>query len=85
MELIATTTGGLRLLPICRQSVFKTRLVVRPQQLHCCETERLLPEEQRGFRLARSTIDRLFAVHGLQEELGRQGKIPLNVCFPRLI
>lgn len=45
-----------------------------------CETQRILPEEQCGFRPARSTIDMLFVVRRLQE-LGRQRKIPLYMCF----
>ena len=45
-----------------------------------CEAQQMLPEEQCGFRPARSTIDMLFVVHRLQE-LGRQRKIPLYMCF----
>ena len=45
-----------------------------------CEAQQILPEEQCGFRSARSTIDMLFVVRRLQE-LGRQRKIPLYVCF----
>ena len=45
-----------------------------------CEAQQILPEEQRGFWPARSTIDMLFVVHRLQE-LGRQRKIPLYMCF----
>ena len=45
-----------------------------------CEAQQILPEEQCGFRSARSTIDMLFVVRRLQE-LGRQRKIPLYMCF----
>ena len=45
-----------------------------------CEAQQILPEKQCGFRPARSTIDMLFVVHRLQE-LGRQSKIPLYMCF----
>ena len=45
-----------------------------------CEAQQILPEEQCGFRPARSTIHMLFIVRRLQE-LGRQRKIPLYVCF----
>ena len=45
-----------------------------------CETEGILPEEQCGFRPARSTVDTLFVVRRLQE-LGRPRRIPLYMCF----
>ena len=45
-----------------------------------CEAQQILPEDQCGFRPARSTIDMLFVVRRLQE-LGRQRKIPLYICF----
>ena len=45
-----------------------------------CEAKRILPEEQCGFRPARSTIDMLLVVRQLQE-LGRARKIPLYMCF----
>ena len=45
-----------------------------------CEAKGILPEEQCGFRPARSTIDMLFVVRRLQE-LGRARKIPLYMCF----
>ena len=45
-----------------------------------CEAQQILLEEQCGFRPARSTIDMLFVVRRLQE-LGRQRKIPLYMCF----
>ena len=48
------------------------KIVANPQQI--------LPEEQCGFRPARSTIDMLFVARRLQE-LGRQRKIPLYICF----
>ena len=44
------------------------------------EAQQILPEEQCGFRPARSTIDMLFVVRRLQE-LGQQRKIPLYMCF----
>ena len=45
-----------------------------------CEVGGILPEEQCGFRPARSTVDMLFVVRRLQE-LGRERKIPLCMCF----
>ena len=45
-----------------------------------CEAQQILPEEQCGFRPARSTIGMLFVVRRLQD-LGRQRKIPLYMCF----
>ena len=44
------------------------------------EAQQILPEEQCGFRPARSTIYMLFVVRRLQD-LGRQRKIPLYMCF----
>ncbi|MEO9590488.1 hypothetical protein, partial [Rhodopirellula bahusiensis] len=52
----------------------------RPRKNDYYETEESLPEEQCGFRLARSSIDMSFVVRRLQE-LGRQSKTPLYVCF----
>ena len=45
-----------------------------------CETEGLLPEEQCGFRPARSTVGMLFVVRGPQEPKRAKG-IPLYMCF----
>ena len=45
-----------------------------------CGAHQIQPEEQCGFRPARSTIDMLFVVRRLQE-LGRQRKVPLYMCF----
>ena len=45
-----------------------------------CQVGGILPEEQCGFRPARSTVDMLFVVRRLQE-LGRERKIPLYMCF----
>ena len=53
--------------------------IVASRLSNYCETKELLPEEQCGFRPARSTIDMLFVVRRLQE-LGRQMEIPLYVC-----
>ena len=47
-----------------------------------CEAKGILPEEQCGFRPARSTIDMLFVVRRLQE-LGRARKIPLYMVLHR--
>ncbi|CAB1112366.1 unnamed protein product [Ectocarpus sp. CCAP 1310/34] len=44
-----------------------------------CEANNILPEEQCGFRLRRSTVDMLSVVRRLQE-LGRRKKIPLYMC-----
>ena len=54
--------------------------VVASRLSNYCEAEGILPEEQCGFRPARSTIDMLFVVRRLQE-LGRARKIPLYMCF----
>ena len=54
--------------------------IVASRLSNYCETEGLLLEEQCGFRPARPAIDTLFVVRRLQE-LGRQRKIPLYVCF----
>ena len=45
-----------------------------------CEAERLLPEEQGGFRPHRSTMDMMSAVRRLQK-LGRKARVPLSLCF----
>lgn len=45
-----------------------------------CEDRGIFPEEQCGFRPTRSTVDMLFVVRRLQE-LGRDRKIPLYMCF----
>ena len=45
-----------------------------------CEAKGVLPEEQCGFRPARSTVDMLFVVRRLQKH-GRGRKIPLYMCF----
>ena len=45
-----------------------------------CEAQKILPEEQCGFRPARSTVHMLFVVGRLQE-LGRQRKLQLYMCF----
>ena len=46
-----------------------------------CETEGILPEEQRGFRPARSTIDMLCSFARHLQELGRARRTPLYMCF----
>ena len=43
----------------------------------------ILPEEQSGFRLNRSTTDTMFVIRRLQE-LARKKRIPLYVCFINL-
>ena len=45
-----------------------------------CETEGILPEQQRGFRPTQSSVGMLFVVRRLQE-LGRARIIPLHMCF----
>ena len=45
-----------------------------------CERENILPEEQRGFRPQRSTVDMMFVVRRLQE-LARKKDTPLNLSF----
>ena len=45
-----------------------------------CERVGILPEEQSGFRPNRSTTDMMFMVCRLQE-LAREKRIPLYVCF----
>ena len=45
-----------------------------------CEVKGLLPEEQCGFRLDRSTTDTMFVVRRLQE-VGRKAGATLFMCF----
>ena len=45
-----------------------------------CEDRGILPEQQCGFRPARSKVEMLFVVRRLQE-LGRERKIPVYICF----
>ena len=45
-----------------------------------CEEAGILPEEQCGFRLQRSTTDMMFVVRRLQE-LGRTSNTSLEICF----
>ena len=45
-----------------------------------CERENSLPEEQRGLRPLRSTVDMMFVVRRLQE-LARKKDTPLYLCF----
>ena len=45
-----------------------------------CERVEILPEEQSGFRLNRSTTDMMFMIRRFQE-LARKKRIPLYVCF----
>ena len=45
-----------------------------------CEAKGLLPEEQCGFRLDRSTTDMMFVVRRLQE-VGRKTGVALYMCF----
>ena len=52
--LTATPTEGFRLLPTQAKFCWK---IVASRLSNYCETEELLPEEQGGFRPARSTID----------------------------
>ena len=44
------------------------------------EARNLLPEEECGFRLHRSSTDMIFVVRRLQE-LGRKARVPLFLCF----
>ena len=46
-----------------------------------CEQEGILPEEQRGFRLHRSTVDMIFVVRRRLKELARKKHTPLIMCF----
>ena len=45
-----------------------------------CEAEGIFPEERCAFCPARLTVDMLFVVRRLQE-LGRDRKVPLYMCF----
>ena len=45
-----------------------------------CEAKGLLPEDQRGFRPDRSTMDMIFVVHRLQD-FGRKAEVYLFMCF----
>ena len=55
------------------------RVVARRLSAYC-ETKGLLPEEQCGFRLDRSTTDMMFVVRRLQE-VGRKAGMSLHMCF----
>ena len=54
--------------------------MVASRPINYGEAKGILPEEQRGFRPARWTIDMLVVVRRLQE-LGRARKIPVYMCF----
>ena len=54
--------------------------MVASRLINYSEAEAILPEEQCGFRSARSTIDMLFVVLRLRE-LRRARKIPMYMCF----
>ena len=54
--------------------------IVASRLSNYCEARGILPEEHCGFRPARSTVGMLFAVRRLQE-LRRESKIPLYMCF----
>ena len=45
-----------------------------------CDAKGLLPEEQCGFRLNRSTTDMMFVVRRLQE-IGLKARVSLFMCF----
>ena len=77
IALTATTTEGFRLLPTQAKYLLK---MVASHLSNYCEGKGILPEEQCGFRPARSTIDMLFVVRRLQE-LRRARKIPLYMYF----
>lgn len=55
------------------------KMVARRLSNHC-EENRLLPEEQCGFRPERSTTDMMLVMRRLQE-LTRDRKTPLYACF----
>ena len=77
---IASTTDGFRLLPMHA----KCLTVVASRLSNYCAARGILPEEQCGFRLARSTVNMLFAVRRRQE-LGRARKFPCTcMCFIHL-
>ena len=61
----------------CRQGFVE---IVASRLSNYCEQGGILPEEQCGFRPARSTADILCAVRRLQE-LGRERVIPSHMCF----
>ena len=54
-------------------------MVARRRRAYC-EAKGLLPEEQCGFRLDRSTTDTMFVVRRLQE-VGRKAGVTLFMCF----
>ena len=54
-------------------------MVARRRRAYC-EAKGLLPEEQCGFRLDRSTTDTMFVVRRVQE-VGRKAGVTLFMCF----
>ena len=54
--------------------------IVASRLSNYCEDRGILLKEQCGFRPARSTVDMQFVMRRLQE-LGRERKIPLYMCF----
>ena len=54
--------------------------IIARRRSEYCERVGVLPEEQRGFRPNRSTIDMMFVIRWLQE-LALRKRIPLYVCF----
>ena len=57
-----------------------TYIVVARRLSAYCEAKGLLPEEQCGFRLNRSTTGIIFVVRRLQE-IGRKAGVSLFMCF----
>eukprot|EP00752_Nemacystus_decipiens_P007608 g6799.t1 len=54
--------------------------IVATRLSHYCEREDILPEEQSGFRLRRSTLDMLFVIQRLHE-LARKKGTAIFACF----
>ena len=78
-----TECGNYRgISPVAHTGKILLKIIVRHLSEYC-ERVGILPEEQSGFRPKRSTTDMIFVIRRLQE-LAREKRIPLYVCFIEL-